>query len=143
MCRALDREDLIDDERFSDSSSRMVNAQERKELTGEEISKWNSDDLLERFQKEGVPCAPLLDRMELMDNEQITANETIWYDNFDGFGQIRQARPAARFSETESEIVRPAPKLGEHGLEILSDLGYEKSLQQRLIDEGKLVVKND
>ena len=143
MCRALDREDLIDDERFSDSSSRMVNAQERKELTGEEISKWNSDDLLERFQKEGVPCAPLLDRMELMDHEQITANETIWYDNFDGFGQIRQARPAARFSETESEIVRPAPKLGEHGLEILSDLGYEKSLQQRLIDEGKLVVKND
>ena len=143
MCRALGREDLIDDERFSDSSSRMVNAQERKELTGEEISKWNSDDLLERFQKEGVPCAPLLDRMELMDHEQITANETIWYDNFDGFGQIRQARPAARFSETESEIVRPAPKLGEHGLEILSDLGYEKSLQQRLIDEGKLVVKND
>ena len=143
MCRALNREDLIDDKRFSDSSSRMVNAQERKELTGEEISKWDSDELLERFQKEGVPCAPLLDRMELLDHEQITANETIWYDNFEGFGQIRQARPAARFSETESKIVRPAPKLGEHGLEILSDLGYEKSLQQRLIDEGKLVVKND
>ncbi len=105
--------------------------------------KGDSNELLERFQKEGVPCAPLLDRMELMDHEQITANETIWYDNFEGFGQIRQARPAARFSETESEIVRPAPKLGEHGLEILSDLGYEKSLQQRLIDEGKLVVKND
>ena len=143
MCRALNREDLIDDKRFSDSSSRMVNAQERKELTGEEISKWDSDELLERFQKEGVPCAPLLDRMELMDHEQITANETIWYDNFDGFGQIRQARPAARFSKTESKIVRPAPKLGEHGLEILSDLGYDKLIQQKLIDEGKLVVKNN
>ena len=47
MCRALNREDLINDERFSDSSSRMVNAQKRKELTGEEISKWNSNELLE------------------------------------------------------------------------------------------------
>ena len=57
----------------------------RKELTGEEISKWNSNELLEEISKEGVPCAPLLDRMELMDHEQITANETIWYDNFDGW----------------------------------------------------------
>ena len=30
MCRALNREDLINDERFSDSSSRMVNAQKEK-----------------------------------------------------------------------------------------------------------------
>ena len=143
MCRALNREDWLEDERFLTSSSRMVNAQDRKELTGKEISKWNSADILARFQEEGVPCAPLLDRMELMEHEQIIANESIWRKNYEGFGEVRQARPAARFEETPSEIVRPAPKLGEHGHEILTRLGYDDSAQKKLIDEGKFFVAEE
>ena len=143
MCRALNRQDWLEDERFLTSSSRMVNAQDRKELTGKEISKWNSEDILARFQEEGVPCAPLLDRMELMEHEQIIANDSIWRENYEGFGEVRQARPAARFEETPSEIVRPAPKLGEHGHEILTKLGYDDSAQKKLIDEGKLFVAEE
>ena len=42
MCKALEREDLIDDERFATPAGRVSNAQERKEITGAEISKWES-----------------------------------------------------------------------------------------------------
>tara|TARA_B100000401_G_scaffold354312_1_gene251884 strand:+ start:319 stop:1503 length:1185 start_codon:yes stop_codon:yes gene_type:complete len=140
MCRALKREDLLEDERFSTSAARVSNAGERKQLTGEEISKWNSKEILARFQKEGVPCAPLLNRMELMEHEQVLANESIWIEDYKGFGEVRQARPAARFEETPNEIARPAPKLGEHGQEILTELGYSSSAQRKLIKEGKVVV---
>ena len=140
MCRALRREDLLEDERFSTSAARVSNAGERKQLTGEEISKWNSKEILDRFQEEGVPCAPLLNRMELMEHEQVLANESIWIQDYEGFGEVRQARPAARFGETPSEIARPAPKLGEHGQEILTELGYSSSTQSKLIKEGKVVV---
>ena len=140
MCRALKREDLLEDERFSTSAARVSNAGERKQLTGEEISKWNSKEILDRFQEEGVPCAPLLNRMELMEHEQVLANESIWIQDYEGFGEVRQARPAARFGETPSEIARPAPKLGEHGQEILTELGYSSSAQSKLIKEGKVVV---
>ena len=140
MCRALKREDLLEDERFSTSAARVSNAGERKQLTGEEISKWNSMEILARFQEEGVPCAPLLNRMELMEHEQVLANESIWIQDYKGFGEVRQARPAARFEETPSEIARPAPKLGEHGQEILTELGYSSSAQSKLIKEGKVVV---
>ena len=140
MCRALKREDLLEDERFSTSAARVSNAGERKQLTGEEISKWNSMEILARFQEEGVPCAPLLNRMELMEHEQVLANESIWIEDYEGFGEVRQARPAARFEETPNEITRPAPKLGEHGQEILTELGYSSSAQSKLIKEGKVVV---
>ena len=140
MCRALKREDLLEDERFSTSAARVSNAGERKQLTGEEISKWNSMEILARFQEEGVPCAPLLNRMELMEHEQVLANESIWIEDYEGFGEVRQARPAARFEETPNEITRPAPKLGEHGQEILTELGYSSSAQRKLIKEGKVVV---
>ena len=140
MCRALKREDLLEDERFSTSAARVSNAGERKQLTGEEISKWDSEEILTRFKEEGVPCAPLLNRMDLMEHEQVLANESIWINDYEGFGEVRQARPAARFGETPSEIARPAPKLGEHGQEILTELGYSSSAQSKLIKEGKVVV---
>ena len=140
MCRALKREDLLEDERFSTSAARVSNAGERKQLTGEEISKWDSEEILTRFKEEGVPCAPLLNRMDLMEHEQVLANESIWINDYEGFGEVRQARPAARFEETPSEIERPAPKLGEHGQEILTELGYSSSAQSKLIKEGKVVV---
>ena len=135
MCRALNMEELIEDERFSTSSARVINAEERKQITGAEIKKWNSEDILERFQAEGVPSAPLLDRMELMNHEQIVANQTILRKDYEGFGEVRQAKPAAFFENTPSEIQRPAPKLGEHTREILEDLGFSET------DINKMIMK--
>ena len=140
MCKALKREDLIDDERFATPAGRVSNAQERKEITGVEISKWESEKILARFKAEGVPSAPLLDRMELLGNEQIIANQSVLKLNYEEFGEVRQARPAARFEKTPSEILRPAPKLGEHSKEILLNLGYSEEKISSLISEKKLFV---
>ncbi len=140
MCKALEREDLIEDERFATPAGRVSNAQERKEITGVEISKWESEKILARFKAEGVPSAPLLDRMELLGNEQIIANQSVLKLNYEEFGEVRQARPAARFEKTPSEILRPAPKLGEHSKEILLNLGYSEEKISSLVSEKKLFV---
>ena len=141
MCKALNREDLVDDERFASPAGRVANAQIRKEITGEEIAKWNSSEILERLQAEGVPSAPLLDRMELLDNEQILANGSIQRINIDGFGEVRQARPAARFSKTPTKLSRPAPKLGEHTHEVLSDIGINETERKNLLNK-KIIVSS-
>ena len=138
MCRALNREDLIEDDRFKTASDRFANGEERKALTAQEIAKWSSDAILERLDQEGVPCAPLLNRMELMAHEQIIANDSIQKIEFPGFGEVRQARPAARFDKTPSEIRRPAPKLGEDSRQILLDLGYPEECVETLIADGKV-----
>ena len=140
MCNALNMQQLINDERFATSAARVINAEERKKITGQEIKKWQSNDILSRFQEEGVPSAPLLDRMELMNHEQIIKNQTILRQEYEGFGEVRQARPAAHFEDTPSEISRPAPKLGEHGEEILNSIGISESVRRKLVDEGKIFI---
>ena len=140
MCNALNMQQLINDERFATSAARVINAEERKKITGQEIKKWQSNDILSRFQEEGVPSAPLLDRMELMNHEQIIRNQTILRQEYEGFGEVRQARPAAHFEDTPSEISRPAPKLGEHGEEILNSIGISESVRKKLVDEGKIFI---
>lgn len=135
MCRAIEREDLIDDERFATSNARFVNAEERKRITASEILKWTSAEILKRLDDEDVPCAPLLNRMELMEHEQIVENGSITRTNFPGFGEVRQARPAAQFDKTPATVRAPAPKLGEHTRKILSDLGYSEDEQRSLIEK--------
>ena len=142
MCNALDMKEFIADERFATSAARVINAEERKKITGDEIKKWHSEEILERFQAEGVPSAPLLDRMELMDHEQIIANQTILREKYKGFGEIRQARPAALFEGTPSKIKRPAPRLGEHSQEILNHLGISEETQSRMVKEGKVIISD-
>jgi crotonobetainyl-CoA:carnitine CoA-transferase CaiB-like acyl-CoA transferase len=124
MCRALNREDLIADDRFRTAVGRFQHGEERKRITGEEIAKWSSSDILARFDAEDVPNAPLLKRSDLMEHEQLLVNGTVERTVVEGFGEVRQARPAATFEGTPSGIQGPGPKLGEHNREILEELGY-------------------
>ncbi|MAT93583.1 MAG: CoA transferase [Halioglobus sp.] len=140
MCRAIEREDLIEDPRFKTSSDRFVNGEERKTITAAEIIKWSSEEILERLDREGVPCAPLLNRMELIEQEQIIANDSIQKIQYPGFGEVRQPRPAARFDKTPAGIAGPGPRLGQHSREILGRLGYTDDEVEALVAGNKVLA---
>ena len=78
--------------------------------------------------------------MELLDHEQIQVNDSVVRQTYDGFGEVRQAAPAARFSATPSEISRPAPRLGEHSLAILAELGYDETRRGELLEAGVIAT---
>jgi crotonobetainyl-CoA:carnitine CoA-transferase CaiB-like acyl-CoA transferase len=140
MCRALDREDLLADERFASSYGRIRNAEVRKQITGEEIAKWDSVEILARLDAEDVPSAPLLSRMELLDHEQIVVNGTVDRTEHEGFGEVRQARPAARFEGTPAATGTRAPLLGEHSAPIIHELGYDEGALEALVEAGAVGV---
>jgi len=138
MCRALNRPDLAEDERFKTSEARSRHVPERRAVTSEEIRKWPADELLRRFAAEGVPCAPVLNRVELLDNAQVQANEIIEVHDDPILGRVRQPRPAARFDRTPAAIQRMAPFLGADNADILSELGYTEAEIVDLSDQGVL-----
>jgi crotonobetainyl-CoA:carnitine CoA-transferase CaiB-like acyl-CoA transferase len=140
MCRALEREDLLEDDRFATSLGRIRHAEARKRLTGEEIGKWGTEEILARLDAEEVPSAPLLTRAELLAHPQILENGIVERTHWAGFGEVRQPRPAARFDETPAEIRRPAPQLGEHSREILAMLGYDEERTKALLGDGVVVA---
>ena len=138
ICEVLNCEELIQDERFVTSRARRQHSEERRSVIGEMVEKWTSDELLKSLDENDVPCAPLLNRMELMEHPQIVESQTIQKLEFEGFGEVRQARPAARFQLTESEIRSPAPKLGQHSTEVLGSLGYSKKTIDEYIALGTI-----
>lgn len=141
MCRALQREELIDDPRFVDVAARTRNIAERRAIIGEELAKWNMAEILARLDRENVPSAPILSRTELLDDPQIALNGTLEIIRDETLGEVRQPRPAARFDVTPATARRMAPFLGEHNTVILEELGYPKSEAGKLASRGVLAAR--
>ncbi|MCY3597815.1 MAG: CoA transferase [Rhodospirillales bacterium] len=141
MCNALGRPDLVEDERFRTPGARFRNAAERREITAEEIAKHASGELIERLQERQVPCAPILSRMDVLENDQVEQNRIIEVHEDPVLGPVRQPRPAARFEETPATIRRMAPFLGADNADILAELGYGTDEVRQLTDDGVLVSR--
>ncbi len=141
LCRALGRDDLIDDPRFATAAARVDNVVERREMMNAEIAKWPSAEILARLDREGVPSAPILSRAEVIDDAQVRRNRVIEEHDDPALGRIRQPRPAARFGATPSAIRSMAPHLGADNDVILSELGYGRDEIDRLV--GDRVVHRD
>ena len=123
MCKALNKEEWLADERFNTPAGRVKNNAERLNLTAEVIATKPTVHWLKVMDENSVPSAPVLSRKELLQHEQIIANKLIEEMHQPGLGAVRQPRPAARFSKTPAVISGPAPLLGEHTREVLSNLG--------------------
>ncbi len=141
MCRALDREDLLEDERFATAGARAKNRPERRDIVGAEMEKWPSGDILARLDREDVPAAPVLTRWQLLDDAQIEANGTIEIHDDAVLGKVRQPRPAARFDRTPAAVRAMAPFLGGDNRAILGELGYSQAEIACLAEDGVLAFQ--
>lgn len=136
LCKAVNHPEWLEDERFATPALRDQHANERLQLTQEALLNKSAEQWLEILEQAGVPCAPVLNRAEMIEHPVIKASKLIIETQHPVAGAIRQTRPAARFSKTEPEIRRGAPLLGEHNAEILGSLGYNEQALKTLREEG-------
>ncbi|WP_179475547.1 CaiB/BaiF CoA transferase family protein [Mycolicibacterium vinylchloridicum] len=125
VMRALDRNDLCDDPRFS-SSEALANSENFEALGAiivDEFSKVRRDDVLARLIENDVPCGPILEPDEVPFNEQIVHNNSLVEWEHPEAGLVRQPRSPMQFSCTPTEFKAGCAQLGQHTDEVLRELG--------------------
>ncbi len=140
MCRALNRQELIDDPRFKTARDRSINAVERRSITSAEMEKWRANEILPRLLANDVPSAPVVSRFELLNDDQVRENQILEVFESEAFGKVRLPRPAAQFERTPAAVRTMAPMLGADNSAILAELGYDASDIARL--ESSRVIHN-
>ena len=126
-CIALGRAELADDPRFATLADRSANMVELGRELGEAYRSASKNEFVTAAVANDVPVAPILGLDEVPDDPQIQHNEVFAVIDHPQLGRVRTARHATRFSVTpaiDQTIARPAPALGEHNDEILTELGY-------------------
>ncbi|MEO0327889.1 MAG: CoA transferase [Pseudomonadota bacterium] len=135
FCKAMERFDLLEDARFTTAALREANKEARLQEIQETVRPYLRDDLLSKLEAAGVPCAPVLTRTQMRDDPQVIANGVIIETDHPKAGRLRQARAAATFSKTPTAIRAGAPDLGEHGKEILEEVGASAKTIGRVLNK--------
>ena len=96
----------------------------------------STEEWLMKFDEAGVPAGPVRFVQELLDDEQVLANEMVVELEHSKAGIIRMAGPMVRMSETPLQPQSASPALGEHSEEILASIGYTEEVISGFKERG-------
>lgn len=134
--RALGLVHLVEDKRFHDMASRRKHAHELNELLVPAYAARTSDEICKRLDAQDVPYARINTRAQAVVDPQVVAMGALPEVEHPHAGRLRQPRPPGQFSNTPSQLHRPAPLLGQHTAEVLGELGCTREELAELVKEA-------
>ena len=136
LCKVIEREDLVSDERFQDIRGRFQHMPEIVAAIDEALSHKSRDEWGEIFDSEGIIWGPVLGLHEVATDAQAEALGTFPQLNSDEIGSYRTVAAPMRFAEADVGPGGPAPKLGEHTRQVLIDAGFAGEEIDNLVADG-------
>lgn len=120
FCRALGREEWIDDPRFATRRLRVQNRVVLNELIRQRLQERIAAEWVERLTAERVPCAPVYDYLQVLQDPHVQSRGLIIEVAHPRSGWIRLVGPPWKFSYPSPRLT-PPPLLGEHSIEVLRE----------------------
>lgn len=137
FCEHVGHPELIDDERFHTNALRTENHESLFPILAEIMCRRTTDAWVEALEAIGVPCGPVNTVDKVANDPQVLARDMIAEVAHDTTGNVQIPGIPIKLSETPGQIDAPAPNLGEHTSEVLTDLlGLETEEVNRLKQDG-------
>ena len=125
LLKAINRQDLQEDEKFSSNLNRKENINELVDILNSELIKKTSDEWLEIFDNNGLPCGPINSITEMFEDPQTIHREMIIEVDNKKAGKSKAIGMPIKFSKSKTEKSKGAPNLGEHTREVMLNFGYK------------------
>ena len=139
LCRAIGREDLMEDERFLAPWDRKAREEELAALLEETFSAQNTGHWLELLDAAGVVAGPIYNMEQVYRDPQVLARDMLVDTEDPELGTIRNIGVPVKLSATPGSIRRRAPALGEHSAEILMEHGFTQAEVDGLLADGVIL----
>jgi crotonobetainyl-CoA:carnitine CoA-transferase CaiB-like acyl-CoA transferase len=120
----VDRPELAADPRYLSITERTLHIDELYRLVEQELLRRTTAEWLTVLDAQGIPAMPVWTVPELFEDEHLRATGMFQGLTHPTEGRLRLARFPVFFSASAPMDCRPAPRLGEHGAEVLAELGY-------------------
>jgi formyl-CoA transferase len=126
LCRAMDREDLTTDERFSTSRARAENREVMNETIASVTRHKSSQDWINILNDAGVPCGPINTIDKTFADEQVQFLEMAQKVDSPELGELTILGHPVSLTGERNPLRCAAPELGQDNAAVLAGLGYSK-----------------
>jgi len=122
VCEIVGRMDLFEDPRFRRVADRSDNQVVLAGLLEKEFARFTAAELLAACIARGVPCAPINDYGEALQDPQVAHMEWVREIDLPGGGRTKTMIAPLRLSGKKVDIRLRPPALDEHGTQIRAEL---------------------
>ena len=122
FCEHVDQKNLISDPRFSTNVERTANHSELFPILSEIMRQRTTDEWIDALENIGVPCGPINTIDKVVNHPQVQARNMITQVIHQMTGAVEVPGLPIKLSDTPGDVDIPAPNLGEHTVEILTDV---------------------
>lgn len=124
LCKVIEREDLIGNEKYCTTAAAKENAPELIEIISAQFKGWTQDEMDQRLLEADIAHEKIQGTVDVLKDPQAIANNYVYeVENRDGT-KCMMAMPPIKFNTIDVELKRDAPLIGEHNNEVLKELGY-------------------
>jgi crotonobetainyl-CoA:carnitine CoA-transferase CaiB-like acyl-CoA transferase len=134
--KATGRDDLRADPKFATFAGRSVNIDVVYGELARIFETRTSAEWTELLTKADIPVMPMHDLESMLEDPHMKAIGFFPVVEHPTEGPIRSMKVSASWSETPAETVRLAPRLNEHGEEILREAGFSADEIAAMVREG-------
>lgn len=139
LCAVLDRPELARDPRFIDGPSRLANRPALGEIIEVALGDATAEQWLVLLRGASVPAGPVHDMAGMFADPQVRALEMVQRAEHPDLGEVDMLRGPFHVHDVPSPVRRVAPRLGEHGTEVLHEFGFDDQEILQLARSGILV----
>ncbi|MEC8173615.1 MAG: CaiB/BaiF CoA-transferase family protein [Pseudomonadota bacterium] len=130
--------ELADDPNFATNAKRVENRPETEAIVEAYVSSRTAQEVADAMRANGVPATPVNTLDKVKADPQVEALGGMLTVDQPGVGEIELAHQALWFDGERAEAEGPAPKLGEHGVEVLAEAGFDSAEIDALKSAGAL-----
>lgn len=120
FCKAVKRDEWIDDERFESNPKRVENREILLPMVHELFAQKTCDEWMDILVDAAIPCGPVNNMEHLFADPQIKHRDMIAEVPHPTIGNLKLTGMPIKYSETPGQIRMHPPLLGEHTDEILN-----------------------